>query len=105
MLFYLLFLISLLLFNKTSYCQTTVINYGLISTLAGNYAKKDTYSGDGGSALQAGLDHPTCTVVDQANNLVYITDVSTPGRVRVVDVKLNVINLVAGGGTCFLGLW
>lgn len=78
----------------------TSINYGMISTLAGSLSKGGTYSGDGGLALNAGLDHPTCTVVDQAHNIVYITDVSNPGRVRVINVAAGTINAVAGGGTC-----
>lgn len=78
-----------------------LINYGMISTLAGSTSKKGTYSGDGGLAINAGLDQPTCTIVDQVHNLVYITDVSKPGRIRVINVATGYINLVAGGGTCY----
>ena len=46
---------------------------GLISTIAGNYALGAGYSGDGGPATKAQLDHPSGLAFDKSGNL-YIVD-------------------------------
>jgi len=66
----------------------------LVSTVAGNGLAG--FSGDGGSALSARLDTPTCIALDLAGNL-YI-NVQKSNRVRKVDVS-GVITTVAGNGS------
>jgi DNA-binding beta-propeller fold protein YncE len=67
---------------------------GIISTLAGTGQAR--FSGDGGPAHQAALNEPAALAVDEAGRL-YIADQSNH-RVRVVDLKTNVIRTVAGTG-------
>jgi sugar lactone lactonase YvrE len=67
---------------------------GIISTLAGTGQAR--FSGDGGPAHQAALSEPAALAVDEAGRL-YIADQSNH-RVRVVDLKTNVIRTVAGTG-------
>ncbi|MCC7175185.1 MAG: hypothetical protein IT159_08310 [Bryobacterales bacterium] len=54
------------------------------------------YSGDGGPALQAGLDYPKSVALDAAGN-IYIVD-SLAGRVRVITTD-GIIHTIAGNGT------
>lgn len=54
------------------------------------------YSGDGGSATAAELDHPSAVAVDRAGN-VYISDTYN-NRVRMISTN-GKINTVAGTGT------
>jgi sugar lactone lactonase YvrE len=65
--------------------------YGFLITVAGN--GQTTFSGDGGSALNAGLDFPAGVAVD-ANGNIYIADTGH-SRVRKVDLNDN-ITTVAG---------
>ena len=65
---------------------------GIITTVAGKGG--NTYSGDGGKAIDAGLD-PVAVCTDPAGNL-YIADWIN-SRVRKVDTN-GVITTVAGGG-------
>jgi sugar lactone lactonase YvrE len=67
---------------------------GIISTLAGTGQAR--FYGDGGPAHQAALNEPAALAVDEAGRL-YIADQSNH-RVRVVDLKTNVIRTVAGTG-------
>jgi sugar lactone lactonase YvrE len=67
---------------------------GIISTLAGTGQAR--FYGDGGPAHQAALNEPAALTVDEAGRL-YIADQSNH-RVRVVDLKTNVIRTVAGTG-------
>ena len=66
---------------------------GTISTVAGNGIA--SFSGDGGAAATAGLNHPTGAAVDSLGNL-YIAD-QRNNRIRKVGA--GVIVTVAGSGT------
>jgi sugar lactone lactonase YvrE len=66
---------------------------GLITTVAGT--GKAGFSGEGGPAKEARLDHPFQVVVDAAGNL-FIADAGN-GRVRKVSPE-GIITTVAGGG-------
>ncbi|MEO8369967.1 MAG: hypothetical protein ABI806_12270 [Candidatus Solibacter sp.] len=71
---------------------------GIISTVAGTGSL--TSSGDGGSALQAGLGSPLNVAVDNLGNL-YLTEQST-FRVRKVNAE-GIISTVAGSTIGFSG--
>jgi sugar lactone lactonase YvrE len=77
------------------------IDTGIISTVAGNggYAGSSlgSFSGDGGPAVLAGLDHPKGVAVDGAGNL-YIADTGNQ-RVRMVSATTGIITTIAGTGT------
>jgi NHL repeat-containing protein len=66
---------------------------GMITTVAGNGVRG--FSGDGGPAVEAGLDDPFGVAVDSAGNL-FISDVNNH-RVRKVDAN-GIITTVAGTG-------
>jgi sugar lactone lactonase YvrE len=66
---------------------------GLITTVAGNGST--AYSGDGGPAIDAGLNKPT-VAVDASGNL-FIADRGN-NRIRKVDLK-GIITTVAGNGS------
>jgi hypothetical protein len=70
------------------------ISAGLISTVAGN--GQQTYSGDGGPAIAAGLDSPNGVAVDAAFNL-YIGDTHNQ-RIRMVAAATGIITTLAGTG-------
>ncbi len=74
-------------------CIRKVNTSGVISTVAG----KDTagFSGDGGDATAAKLNHPTCVVVDAAGNM-YIADKEN-NRIRKVTAS-GTISTIAGTG-------
>ncbi len=67
---------------------------GIISTVAGNYQLGGSYSGDGGPATNAALNHPTGIALDAYGNL-FIADSS---RIREVGTD-GIITTVAGNGT------
>jgi len=67
---------------------------GNISTVAGT--SRFGYSGDGGPATSAWLDHPTGVAVDGSGNL-YIAD-NLNNRLRKVDALTGNISTVAGTG-------
>jgi sugar lactone lactonase YvrE len=67
---------------------------GIITTVAGNGTA--AYSGDGGPATAASLDHPSGTAVDAAGNL-YIADGANQ-RIRRVAAGTGIITTVAGNG-------
>ena len=67
---------------------------GTIQTLAGSGLAG--YSGDGGPAISARLNHPYGIALDLAGNL-YIADLGN-ARVRMIDTD-GTISTVAGGGT------
>ncbi|MGD0500985.1 MAG: putative Ig domain-containing protein, partial [Bryobacteraceae bacterium] len=67
---------------------------GIITTVAGNGGYG--YSGDGGSAVTAGLPYPYGVALDGSGNL-YVTDLNN-NRIRKVSVG-GIITTVAGTGT------
>jgi sugar lactone lactonase YvrE len=69
---------------------------GIITTVAGN-GKRDS-SGDGGSALDAGLEYPNSVALDRDSNL-FIAQYGygqDSHRIRRVDAKTGIITTVAG---------
>lgn len=66
----------------------------VITTFAGTGAA--SYSGDGGPAASAQLNHPTHVVFDAVGNL-YVTDANN-ARIRRVDTNTLIITTVAGNG-------
>jgi sugar lactone lactonase YvrE len=76
-------------------CRVREVADGVISTVAGNGTCG--FSGDGGPATNAELDHPAGLAIDQSGTL-YIAD-EFNCRVRVV--RDSVITTLAGNGTCF----
>ncbi len=68
------------------------VSHGVITTVAGNGAQG--FSGDGGLALSAQLNHPYGIAVDSAGNL-YVTDQGNNVRM----VSNGIITTVAGNGT------
>jgi sugar lactone lactonase YvrE len=71
-----------------------VATNGIISTVAGNGSTN--YTGDGGAATNAGLNHPAGVCFDAAGNL-YIAD-QEDSRIRVVGTN-GIITTAAGNGT------
>ncbi len=71
---------------------------GIISTVAGTGSP--TYSGDGGAATSATLNHPTGVAVDTNGN-IYITDFNN-NRIRKINTS-GIINTIAGTGSSGLG--
>src|SRR6266566_5302026 len=77
--------------EANSYNRIRKVNTaGIITTVAGN---GQPFSGDGGPATRAGLNHPSGMAVDGAGNL-YIAD-SGNHRIRKVDTA-GIITTVAG---------
>ena len=68
---------------------------GLIETVAGTGVVG--YSGDGGAATQAMLNHPEGLAIDAAGNL-YIADTNN-NVLREISVTTGVISTIAGNGT------
>lgn len=68
---------------------------GTIVTLAGT--GQSGFFGDGGLATAAKLSYPWSLALDEANKLLYISDVNN-SRIRMVDLAVGVIDTVAGGG-------
>ena len=68
---------------------------GVITTVAG--LGQPRYSGDGGLAVEAGLNEPAALAVSNGG-VLYIADQSN-NRVRAVDLATGVIRTVAGTGT------
>jgi sugar lactone lactonase YvrE len=67
---------------------------GVITTVAG--IGRPRFSGDGGVAVDAGLNEPAALVVSE-EGILYIADQSN-NRVRAVDLATGVIRTVAGTG-------
>jgi hypothetical protein len=74
---------------------------GVITTVAGNGSGAGTsgggFSGDGGLATKAELNHPNGVIVDAAGNL-FISDTGNQ-RVREVNASTSIISTIAGNGT------
>ena len=71
----------------------------IITTVAGDGSFE--FSGDGGLALEAGLNSASKVALDSGGNL-FITDVGNR-RIRVVEAGTGLITTVAGGNREFLG--
>jgi len=70
---------------------------GIISTVAGNVANgMYSYTGDGGPATSAGLNHPIGVAVDSIGNL-YIAD-SDNNVIRKVTAATGIISTIVGTG-------
>ncbi len=67
---------------------------GSVTTIAGGIRLK--FSGDGGPAIDAGLNRPGFVTTDTADN-VYFADIGN-SRIRRVDAKTGIITTVAGSG-------
>jgi hypothetical protein len=70
---------------------------GVITTVAGNYLRRNSYFGDGGPATSAGLAYPDGIALDFAGNL-YIAD-SLNVVIRKVDASTGIISTVAGNNS------
>ena len=69
---------------------------GIITTIAGNGA--NSFSGDGGTAINAGLSFPSGVAIDAVGNLF----ISDNGNSRIRSVTTNgIIMTVAGNGTSY----
>jgi DNA-binding beta-propeller fold protein YncE len=68
---------------------------GWLSTFAGT--GKKGFSGDGGPAQEAQLGGVYCVSLDPKGERLYLADLDNR-RVRVIDLKTNVISTVAGNG-------
>jgi hypothetical protein len=74
-----------------------VNTYGVVSTIAGNGT--EGYTGDGGAATSATLDHPSGVVFDSLGN-IYFTSTGINGHnssVRLITVSTGTITTFAGG--------
>lgn len=70
---------------------------GIITTVAGNGTP--TTSGDGGPAVQAGVQSPNGVAVDASGNLyISMSSGANTFRVRKVDAATGIITTVAGNG-------
>jgi trimeric autotransporter adhesin len=74
---------------------------GIITTVAGNGTEAGTseggFSGDGGLATKAELNHPNGIIVDSSGNL-FISDTGNQ-RVREINGSTGIITTIAGNGT------
>jgi uncharacterized protein (TIGR03437 family) len=77
---------------------------GLISTVAGTpgVPSPGANSGDGGPAVQAGLNVPLGLAVDSAETSLYILEFQAC-RIRKVNLATGIITTVAGNGVCQMG--
>lgn len=77
------------------------LSSGIITTIAGNGfdagTSDGTFSGDGGPAMLAAINHPFGVAVDGAGNL-YIADTGNQ-RVRMVSAATGIITTIAGTGS------
>jgi DNA-binding beta-propeller fold protein YncE len=67
---------------------------GLVTTIAGS--KGLEFSGDGGPAIDAGINGPHFVTTDAANN-IYLVDFYS-NRIRRIDARTGIIATVAGSG-------
>jgi sugar lactone lactonase YvrE len=68
---------------------------GVVTTVAGTGEKG--FGGDGGPAAKAKFGNIYCTTLDARGEKLYLADLDNR-RVRVVDLKTNVVTTVAGNG-------
>jgi sugar lactone lactonase YvrE len=74
-------------------CTTTIVQLSTISTVAGSGST--VFSGDGGSATNAGIRSPNGIVFDSSNNY-YISDNT---RVRKITISTGIISTYVGTGS------
>jgi DNA-binding beta-propeller fold protein YncE len=70
-------------------------NTGIVSTVAGTGEKG--FSGDDGPATKAKFGNIYCVTLDAKGEKIYLDDLDNR-RIRVVDLKTNVVTTVAGNG-------
>ena len=86
---------------NNSVIRTVTISTGIINTVAGNYALRGTFSGDGGAATSAGLNYPACTAFNKSGDM-YIADNSNQ-VIRLVNHSTGIITTYAGNNTLGYG--
>jgi len=86
---------NLYISDLTNVVRKVTAATGIITTVAGNGAAG--YSGDGGPAIKARLNHASSMSVDSSGNL-YIADTGND-VIRKVSVATGIITTVAGTGT------
>ncbi|HEY6344905.1 MAG TPA: hypothetical protein VIY49_25690 [Bryobacteraceae bacterium] len=81
-----------------------VATSGIITTVAGTpgVPSPGANSGDGGPAVQAGLNVPLGLAIDSSGTLLYIVEFQAC-RIRLVNLTTGIITTVAGDGVCRLG--
>ncbi len=85
--------------SPTYYPSLSPHSIGIISTIAGNGAS--SYSGDGGQATNAALNHPLGIAIDSSGN-VYFSD-SPNHRIRKITSSTGIITTYAGTGASTYG--
>ncbi len=80
--------------SENSWVREVHAGTGIITRLAGS--SEWGYSGDGGPAVQAQLDHPMGVAVDGAGD-AFFADTGN-NRVREVNARSNTVSVVAGNG-------
>jgi len=73
---------------------------GIITTVAGMVGVGS--GGDGGPAVQAGLNVPLGMAIDSTGNFLYISDYQNC-RIRRVNLQTAIISTFAGTGVCAMG--
>jgi trimeric autotransporter adhesin len=79
---------------NNSVIRTVVISTGIINTIAGDYALRGSFSGDGGAATSAGLSYPACTAFNKSGDM-YIADDSNQ-VIRLVNHSTGIITTYSG---------
>jgi len=68
---------------------------GIITTIAGT--GKPGFAGDGGEATKAQFNYLMCVSLNTTNDKLYVADLKN-FRVRMIDLKTNIVSTVAGNG-------
>jgi hypothetical protein len=81
-----------------------VATNGIITTVAGTpgVPSPGANSGDGGPAVQAGLNVPSGLAIGSSGTLLYISEFQAC-RIRSVNLTTGIITTAAGDGVCRLG--
>ena len=77
---------------------------GFLTTVAGHYtfsSGTNTFGGDGGPAVDAGLAGPTGLVVDTAGNIIFSDTLNN--RIRKIDTNGVITTIVGNGGAGYSG--
>ncbi|HAS46583.1 MAG TPA: hypothetical protein DCS93_39235 [Microscillaceae bacterium] len=83
---------NLYIADGTNYMIRKVDVNGKITTIAGTGS--NTHSGDGGLAINAGMNSPSCIAVDVSGDVYF----GTGSRIRKITVATGIITTIAGGG-------